>query len=320
MHPLKVEQLTKSYVSGHPVVEGISFEVEPGEIIAVVGASGSGKTTLLRLLAGFEQPDKGEIYINEKPVWGKHFVRAEDRQVGFVFQDLALFPHLSVENNILFGVKNKHERSNILSHLLSITGLTGLEKRFPWQLSGGQQQRVAIARALALRPAILLMDEPFSSLDQALKVQLRVEIKEILIKTGITTIIVSHDIEDAYTMANRMLVLEKGKLAQFDTPEAVYKHPPTRAVALLGGKANFIPGNLIGESTAHEIMVRPENIQFVPGDKWLMVSRQFNGGYFAYVLVDGPRQLIAQTHEFYEVGSRINVQITSVNRFSPGHE
>ncbi len=300
MHPLSVDKLSKAFVVGHEVVNNISFEIEPGEIVTVVGASGSGKTTLLRLLAGFEHPTGGTVSINDKLMsGGNQFVKPENRNVGFVFQDLALFPHLTVEQNVGFGVKTgKKETEQRVANLLSITGLQALGKRYPWQLSGGQQQRVAIARALAIQPAVLLMDEPFSSLDQALRVELREEILSILKQTGTTTLIVTHDIDDAYAMANRMMVMDNGMLAQFDTPEAIYSRPLNSRVARLGGKANILTRKQWQlEGLANEwLLVRPENIKFESvGGEWKITTDSFNGKYHEYLLFNGETNLCMHT-------------------------
>lgn len=301
MHPLKVNNLSKCFTADLPVVNKVSFEIESGEIITVVGASGSGKTTLLRMLAGFEQPSQGSISINDKLVAGENqFVKPENRNVGFVFQDLALFPHLTVEKNIAFGIKKGSDKKRLIQELLELTGLHGFGTRYPWQLSGGQQQRVAIARALAMHPAVLLMDEPFSSLDQSLRVQLREEIRSILKKAGITTIIVTHDMADAYAMANRILVLEKGQLAQFDTPEQIYKYPANTEVAALGGKMNVTSKKELNlsESDNTQLMFRPENVQITgESGEWRIASESFNGKYYEYKLENNNTSILAHLNQ-----------------------
>ncbi len=193
------------------IVENFNLTVKKGEIVALVGASGSGKSTVLRLTAGLEIPDAGEIVIAGQTVAADHkFKAAENREVGMVFQDYALFPHLSVAKNIAFGIDHlsKSKREARVSELLEIVNLEGFEKRYPHQLSGGQQQRIALARTLAPGPEILLLDEPFSNLDAELKDKIRSELNEIIKEVGVTTILVSHDREDAEFMQAREIIMK----------------------------------------------------------------------------------------------------------------
>jgi iron(III) transport system ATP-binding protein len=204
---LKINDLTFAYnKKEEKIIENFNLEVQKGEVVALVGVSGSGKSTVLRLTAGLEIPDSGQIIIAGQPVAGEHkFIVAEKREVGMVFQDYALFPHLSVEKNIAFGIDHlsKSKRKTRVKELLKLVNLEGFEKRYPHQLSGGQQQRIALARTLAPGPEILLLDEPFSNLDAELKDKIRKELNEIIKKIGITTILVSHDREDAEFMKAR---------------------------------------------------------------------------------------------------------------------
>ncbi len=319
MHPIKVEQLSKYFVPAYAAVNKVSFDAEAGEIIAIVGGSGSGKTSLLRMLAGFEHANSGEIWISDRLVAGKgHFTKPEDRSVGFVFQDLALFPHLTVEKNILFGLKKGQDKKGVLQKMLTLTGLKGLENRYPWQLSGGQQQRVAIARALAPAPAVLFMDEPFSSLDQALKQQLRSEILAILKSAGITTLMVSHDIEDAYAMASRIMVMDKGRLVQFDSPEKIYRTPVNQVVARLGGKCNFVKREELGLSAdVQTYMLRPENIRLIDTKSdWQLIQTQFNGKHFENLLEKNGKQLLAHTTNQPLVSGYVGVEVKEEDRIS----
>lgn len=208
---LKIDNLTFAYNKKEEnIVENFSLEVEKGEVVALVGASGSGKSTVLRLTAGLEIPDSGQIKIAGETAAAKHkFIAAEKRAVGMVFQDYALFPHLNVEKNIAFGIDHlsKKKRKARVSELLKLVKLEGFEKRYPHQLSGGQQQRIALARTLAPGPELLLLDEPFSNLDAELKDKIRNELNEIIKKIGITTILVSHDREDAEFMRAREILM-----------------------------------------------------------------------------------------------------------------
>ncbi|MGM0499640.1 MAG: ABC transporter ATP-binding protein [Bacillota bacterium] len=208
---LKIKNLNFAYNKKEEnILKNFNLEVEKGEIIALVGASGSGKSTVLRLTAGLEIPDAGEIVIAGQTVADDHkFKAAEKREVGMVFQDYALFPHLSVEKNIAFGIDHlsKEKRKARVTELLKLVNLEGFEKRYPHQLSGGQQQRIALARTLAPGPELLLLDEPFSNLDAELKDKIRKELNEIIEKIGITTILVSHDREDAEFMQAREILM-----------------------------------------------------------------------------------------------------------------
>jgi iron(III) transport system ATP-binding protein len=207
---LEIKDLTFAYNKKDKIVENFNLEVEKGEIVALVGASGSGKSTVLRLTAGLEIPDAGEIRIAGETVAAERkFRAAEKREVGMVFQDYALFPHLSVEKNIAFGIDHlsKAKRKTRVRELLELVNLEGFEKRYPHQLSGGQQQRIALARTIAPGPELLLLDEPFSNLDAELKDKIRRELNQIIKEVGVTTILVSHDREDAEFMQAREILM-----------------------------------------------------------------------------------------------------------------
>ncbi|WP_035166375.1 ABC transporter ATP-binding protein [Caloramator sp. ALD01] len=191
-------------------IKNFNLEIERGEIVALLGPSGSGKSTILRLISGLEIPNMGEIIVDNRTLFNKDiFIEPEKRGIGMVFQDYALFPHMTVEKNVLFGVGNvdKNERKRILDEVLELVDMKEYKKRYPHELSGGQQQRIAIARALAPKPSLLLLDEPFSNLDAALRKRIRNEIKEILKKSNTTSIFVTHDIEDAKDVADRIVSL-----------------------------------------------------------------------------------------------------------------
>jgi iron(III) transport system ATP-binding protein len=246
MTGLAINNLHKSYGS-HPVLTGVHLEAPAGSLTAILGASGSGKTTLLRLLAGFERPDQGTIRIGERTVdaGGKH-LRPELRRIGYVPQEGSLFPHLTVEANIGFALPRKLRRQRA-NELLEFVGLSGLNRRHPHQLSGGQQQRVALARALAIDPEVVLLDEPFASLDAHLRTSVREEVREILRRAGTTAILVTHDQEEALSLADLIAVLRDGTIAQYATPYDIYTAPVDEGLARFIGNANLLRGTL--EST-----------------------------------------------------------------------
>src|SRR5690554_4042470 len=239
---IELNNISKKYRAADKyAVAGVSFSLEKGEILALVGESGSGKTTLLRLIAGLEHPDGGEIRLNnEVIVSGRKSLPTNKRKTGMVFQDYALFPHLTIYENVAFGLKGlkKKETEQRVYETLELTGLKEDVKKYPHQLSGGQQQRVALARALAPRPALLLMDEPFSNLDTILRDQVREEVRQIIKAMGITAILVTHDTKDAFSTADKIAVMLNGKLLQIDTPDALYNDPSSAYVAELFGKSN----------------------------------------------------------------------------------
>lgn len=309
MQPLKIDNISLSYQPGVPVLQEVSFEISSGEIVAAVGQSGSGKTSLLRTIAGFEKAQQGSIFLNGIDV---SQLAAEKRKIGFVFQDLALFPHLTVAKNIAFGLSSSQNAKARVDELLALVGLEGLGERLPAQLSGGQQQRVAIARALAPNPAVLLMDEPFSSLDQSLRAQVRTEVLNILKKSGTSAIIVTHDIDDAFAMANRLLVLDKGRVAQFDTPRNTYLYPASAQVALLGGKVNIIDAELVGGSGG-KVVIRPEHITVSQSGEWIITSAEFNGRYNEYQLTRGEKNLMLHSAELLSPGDAVSIQIDPKN-------
>lgn len=247
---LQVNGISKRYRNGTAyAVADVSFGLGEGELLALVGESGSGKTTLLRIIAGLEHPDSGLITLRGKAlVSGKRSVPANQRGIGLLFQDYALFPHLTIFENIAFGLAKmpKKDRAVIVHEMMEITGLGVDNNRYPYQLSGGQQQRVALARALAARPGLLLLDEPFSNLDTILREQVRDEVREIISKTKTTAILVTHDIKDALSIADRIAVLDQGELLQIAEPGLVYRRPVNDYVARLFGKFNILDARAEG--------------------------------------------------------------------------
>ncbi len=259
-------------------LDGIDLDVRRGELVALLGPSGCGKTTGLRLVAGFDRPDTGTIALDGDVVVGsRRFVAPERRRVGMVFQDYALFPHLSVARNIGYGVRERARRQARVDELLEIVGLTGKGDRLPHELSGGEQQRVALARALAPDPSIVLLDEPFSNLDASLRSQVRAEVRAILDLAQATAVMVTHDQEEALSMADRVAVIRAGRILQIDRPVEVYERPTDPFVATFVGEADLVPGHADGASAATaigpvrltrpiahgpvDVVVRPERVE-----------------------------------------------------------
>jgi iron(III) transport system ATP-binding protein len=242
---IRLQGVSKSF-GAIEAVRDLDLELTKGKILALLGPSGCGKTTTLRLLAGFESPDTGEIEIAGRPVAGRGAsVAPEKRRVGMVFQDYALFSHLTVAKNVAYGLKGVFggkKREARVAEVLGLARLDGLEDRMPHELSGGQQQRVALARALAPEPAVVLLDEPFSNLDAALRSEMRSEMREILKAAGATAVFVTHDQAEALSFADEVAVMFNGKIAQVAPPEDLYHRPATREVAEFVGEANFVPG------------------------------------------------------------------------------
>lgn len=291
---LTIKTVSKSFDQGkHFALSGVSLQLQQGEICALVGQSGSGKTTLLRLIAGLENPQQGQIEINGQTMINRlWFVPPHQRNIGFVFQDYALFPHLTVAKNIGFGIASKRHKTQRIAEMLKLVDLEGYGHRYPHELSGGEQQRVALARALAPRPTLLLLDEPFSNLDPHLKAQVRNELFRIIRVTGVACIFVTHDTQDAMAVADRMAVLNKGRLVQIGTPQQLFNTPHNFYVATLFGTVlplNHVTLALFGiaPKTGIRYGVRPTSIQHstsqIPnGVKATILHRTFMGYHFTY--------------------------------------
>jgi len=244
MRNVAVTGLHKAFGT-HPVLTGVDLEVPAGSLTAILGPSGSGKTTLLRLMAGFERADAGTITIGDTVVDGPGvYVPPERRRIGYVPQEGSLFPHLTVHANVGFGLPARERRGGRAASLLELVGLGGLGQRYPHQLSGGQQQRVALARALAIEPAVVLLDEPFASLDAHLRASVRADVQEIFRQAGTTAILVTHDQDEALSTADRVAALRDGKIAQYATPEELYDRPADAGLAGFIGDANLLEGVL----------------------------------------------------------------------------
>lgn len=246
MSAIAISDLHKSFRET-AVLTGLDLTVQTGSLTAVLGPSGSGKTTLLRLIAGLERVDRGRIQLSGQVVDdGRHYIRPESRRVGYVPQDGSLFPHLTVQQNVGFGLSRSGRADGRVESLLKMVGLGGMGGRYPHQLSGGQQQRVALARALAIGPQLLLLDEPFSALDPSLRASVRAEVRSILAKTKITTLLVTHDQEEALSVADQVAVLRSGLVAQLGTPDQLYSDPVDLEMARFLGDANLVQGSLEG--------------------------------------------------------------------------
>ncbi len=310
-------------------VSATSFCVERGEVVALLGPSGCGKTTLLRLIAGFETPDAGRITVAGEHVAGAGcWVPPERRRVGMVFQDYALFPHLTVTQNVGFGLPRK-DRSARVPMLLALVDLCGLGDRYPHELSGGQQQRVALARALAPAPEAILLDEPWSNVDPHLRCELRDEVAAILRPLGVTVVLVTHDREEAFSLADRIALMRDGVIEQQGTPEELYQAPASRWAAEFVGAANFVPGTVsnglvttsLGSFPANgssgaaavDVLVRPELLELAPDPAGAaeVVAREFRGhDVFYRVLLDGV-ELVSQrpSNEVVPLGSRVSIKV-----------
>jgi ABC-type Fe3+/spermidine/putrescine transport system ATPase subunit len=325
---LQIDHISKSF-GHHPILSDLSLAINKGKITALTGESGSGKTTLLRIIAGLENPDQGTIQLGDEDVT---HLPPNKRKIGFVFQNLALFPHMRVEENIGFAIqKSKVEKQRQIIELLKLTGLEGLEARYPHELSGGQQQRVALARALATEPEVLLMDEPFSNLDEALKTRVRFEIKAIIKKLEITTVLVTHHATDAFMIADEVVILRDGVILQKGSPSEIYQQPKSQYVSDFFGSSVI----LIGSATAQgiqtpfgsvklpapsssgkliQIFIRPENITLNSKSGNLagvLKEKTFKGPHEILRISDasGLHQFELETeHSEFRVGDRIFFQ------------
>ena len=279
---LKVRELRRAFASPVgpvPAVAGVSLTVAPGELVTLLGPSGCGKTTILRILAGFELPDSGEVLLDGQPILG---LPPNLRPTAMVFQNYALFPHLSVFENIAYGLKLRRlpavEIKARAKKVMAVTRLGELGDRSPSQLSGGQQQRVALARALVIEPKLLLLDEPLSNLDAALRHEMRSEIRRIQRELKLTSVYVTHDQEEAMSISDRIVILKDGAVQQEGTAEEIYGRPRNRFVAEFMGRANFLEGSVVRAAEGAEVSClgrtfqAPGQFDFRPGEKvWVMV-------------------------------------------------
>jgi iron(III) transport system ATP-binding protein len=340
---LEVDQVRHAYGRSR-VLRDLSFSLDAGQIGCLLGASGCGKTTALRLIAGFETPQAGEIRLGGQTLANTTMqVPPERRRIGMVFQDYALFPHLSIADNIGFGLRSldPHARHARVDALLTQVGLAGQGARMPHQLSGGQQQRVALARALAPQPALLLLDEPFSNLDVALRERLSLEVRELLKANGTTAILVTHDQQEAFAVADVAGLMHEGRIEQWARPYDLYHRPATRRVADFIGQGVFVPGRLLagrqveielgrlttdaplhcgegcdacGKGCGLDVLLRPDDV--VHDDDSMIraevLHRAFRGADFLYTLrlASGARVLsLVPSHHDHAIGEWIGIRL-----------
>ena len=333
---LCVRGLSQNF-AGHQVLKAVDFDLPTGKIACLLGASGSGKTTLLRTLMGFEKLSAGCVSMEGRILDdGVRYVPAHQRGIGMVFQEPALLGHLTVAKNIAFGLhrQSKSEVQARVAHLLELIGLSGLAERYPHQLSGGQQQRVALARALAPRPQLLLLDEPFASLDAHLRLQLAQDVRALLENEGVSAIMVTHDQAEAFAFADVLGVLQNGELAQWANPYDVYHQPVSRAVAEFVGQGVWVQGQVVDAHTvilplgqyvserAHgfalgatlDVLLRPDDVVHVEDASLQarVLDKSFRGSDFMYQLaLPCGQTVLAQvaSHHRHAVGEWIGVQL-----------
>lgn len=335
---LELRSVSCVYDPSRPAIKDVSFSIREGEILCLLGPSGCGKTTVLRAIAGFEPVRSGQIFLADRLVSSSsETVPTEERRVGMVFQEYALFPHLRVADNIAFGLHHlsRAERACRVQEMLRVTGLEGLERRYPHELSGGQQQRVALSRALVQNPVLLLLDEPFSNLDPDMAGRMRQELHTLLRRTKTTTILVTHDHEEAFAMADRIAVLNRGEIEQLDAPELIYHLPATRFVAEFVGQADFLtgqiregfvrtelgefPNTIGGDEGAHVlVMIRPDDIHLVPNQSAepRIVARQFRGSENLYTVLLPSGQITHSSESstsVYPEGTPVELRVSATH-------
>ena len=287
-------------------VDSASFSLERGKLMCLLGPSGCGKTTMLRLIAGFETADAGAISVGGRIVAGPGVnLPPNRRRVGMVFQDYALFPHMDLAANVAYAMPGGNGRAGGVDSLLELVGLSDLRGRLPHELSGGEQQRAALARSLAAEPEVILLDEPFSNLDAALRGQLREQVREILLAAGVTAIFVTHDLEEALSFGDSVAVMFDGRIIQIDSPEELYRRPATRRIAEWLGEANFIPGAAEGVRVSCELgnldLVSP-----VTGDVDVMLRPEW-----ITLQTDPSADAVVQERVFYGHDQMVRVKLRS---------
>jgi len=335
--PLLAVRSLRHVYGSNEVIRDLSFSLNKGTIGCVLGASGCGKTTVLRCIAGFEPVQAGEIWLNGRLVSRRGVqVPAENRQVGMVFQDYALFPHLTVAENIGFGLRRgaSAARAQRVDEVLEIVRLTELRDKYPDELSGGQQQRVALGRALAPRPALLLLDEPFSNLDVELRAQLSIEVREILKQQNTTAILVTHDQHEAFNLADEIGIMHQGTIEQWDTPYRLYHEPASRYVADFVGQGTFLPGTVLDSrhiklelgvfqaripsewpvGTVVDVLLRPDDTLHDDASplQAQVLHKAFRGAEFLYTLQlpgGGRVMSLVPSHHNHAIGERVGIRL-----------
>jgi iron(III) transport system ATP-binding protein len=320
---LQASQISMSF--GTPVLDSVDVGIHRGEALVLLGPSGCGKTTLLRIIAGLERADSGSVIVDgETLADDQTHVPAEHRRIGMVFQESALFPHLTVGENVGFGLDRRQIRQGRVEEALRMVGLDGFEDRYPDTLSGGQAQRVALARALAPRPRLLLFDEPYSSLDRELRLQIRAEVAALVKEAGITSIFVTHDQEEAFVLGDQVAVMNAGRVLQQGTPTEIYRNPVSPWVATFVGEANLLAGTGNGDGVVTslgllpssdplvgrgQVVVRPEHIQLHYGDAAEIIGVDFYGHDSSYcVAMDGAEYTVrVVAAPDYRIGDRVDL-------------
>ena len=330
---IRARSVTKSYGS-EIVLSDFNLDVWNGSIVGILGISGSGKTTALRLLAGFDKPDSGIIEMRNRVISSEDtFLPPEERNVGMVFQDYALFPHLNVEKNISFGLSREEVKSGRLEEVLSMCNLETYRNKFPQELSGGQQQRVSLARALAPKPEVILLDEPFTSLDAHMARDLREEVVSLLRQTETTAIIVTHDQEEALSVCDVVSVLENGSVIQSATPQEIYLNPVSQTVANSVGDPNILKGFSVdgrvetslgtfvtAYNGALDVSIRPECIELLlDSDGSYVVKECTFYGHDQVISFQNSKGEVFRARSLpntiYEAGDKVNINISEVTTF-----
>ncbi|MCG9695801.1 ABC transporter ATP-binding protein [Shewanella sp. Isolate11] len=335
MSTLSIENVHSGY-QDQVILKGLNLNLEQGEIVALLGPSGCGKTTLLRAIAGLQAISQGRISINKRLLSGDGcFVPSEEREVGMIFQDYALFPHLTVAENVLFGVKglSKSERQARLDEMLALVKLAGLGSRYPHELSGGQQQRVSIARALAYEPELLLLDEPFSNIDAKVRHEMMLEIRNILKLRNVSAIFVTHSKDEAFVFADKLALFNRGRIVQYGTAECLYHEPTDKYVAEFLGEANFVTAKILDENevltslgrvssnkklshsnkVTQALLLRPEQILLSADEQGIGVitERRFLGNVCRYrVAVDTDIFEVSSAETAYQIGQSVALKVT----------
>ncbi len=306
---IRLKNISKTF-GKEKVLDNVNLEVEEGSLLSILGESGAGKTTILRIIAGLLRPDEGNIYIGDTDVTR---LSSDKRELSFVFQAPLLFPHMTVEENISFGLEIKkcklNRRVERTQELLKLMQIEDLEKRMPSEISGGQQQRVAIARALATSPGVLLMDEPFSSLDPGLRREMGELIQQIQATVGVTIVFVTHDRDESMALSHSIALLMDGRIAQMDTPQNIYYRPISKAVAVYMGPCNFIPVQEYGNSMK-ELLLRPHQIHIdLGGDAFTVESVKVVGKDAFYTVSNGLKQVLVESYsnEVLTIGQKIGL-------------
>jgi ABC-type Fe3+/spermidine/putrescine transport system ATPase subunit len=309
---LRLDGLVRRF-PGRTAVDGLTLDVARGEILALLGPSGCGKTTTLRLLAGFETPDEGRVEVEGEDVTR---LPPAQRRFGMVFQNYALFPHLDVGENVAFGLKGRADAAARVTEVLAMVDLAGYERRSITALSGGQQQRVAVARSLAPEPRVLLLDEPLSNLDPSLRERTRRELREAIQRVGITTVFVTHEQEEAFDLGDRIAVMNAGRLEQVGTADTLYDQPASAFVATFVGRANTLPGELVGEVPGSTVIVRPEAMRFAPDGPiaGAVRARRFVSGFAFFTVAppSGSSFEVYAPHDAAKVGDAVRVAVDRV--------